>query len=262
MTDSTPRRYYRLALVVVWLMILAYGLYFSAYSIQRHRAFLTHASDLGQIDQAIWNTLQGRVLEHTKATGVQNIRLSDHVEPIFIPISLIFLLYDNVEALLVLQSFAIAVGALAIFWIAHRRFVETSRPAVSPWPEIAAVLFAALYLLFPALEAANLAEFHAVVLAPAPLLFAYHYGTEKAWGRFALFALLALATQEGISLLVLFLASWFTVSNYGPSSAGQLQITNLWPRAPGKSSSVSFAISAPRRASLSRSPSLPLSGSA
>ncbi|MGB8647060.1 MAG: DUF2079 domain-containing protein [Anaerolineae bacterium] len=219
------RTRYRLAFALVWILILAYGVYFSAYSIQRHRAFLTHASDLGQIDQAIWNTLQGRILEHTKATGVQNIRLSDHVEPVFVPISLVFLLYDNVEALLILQSFAIAIGALAIFWIAHKRFVETFRWNVSTgitsaWPEIAGVLFAALYLLFPALEAANLAEFHAVVLAPAPLLFAYYYGTEKAWGRFALFALLALATQEGISLLVMFLAGWFVISDY------ELRITN------------------------------------
>ena len=110
------------SLAVVWLLILAYGIFFSALSIERHRAFLTHASDLGQIDQAIWNTLQGRLLEQTKATGVQNVRLSDHVEPIFVPLSLAFLVYDNVEALLIVQSFAIALGALAVFWIARKRF--------------------------------------------------------------------------------------------------------------------------------------------
>lgn len=229
----------RIPLIVVWLLILTYGIYFSALSIQRHRAFLTHASDLGQIDQAIWNTLQGHLLEQTKATGVQNIRLSDHVEPIFVPLSLVFLVYDNVEALLIFQSFAIALGALAVFWIACRRFAPfgTSRSvsgigaqgrAFQQW---VAVGFSALYLLFPALEAANLAEFHAVTLAPAPLLFAYHYGTEKAWGRFVLFSILALAVKEEIALLVFTMAVWFAVmgSGSGRTTSEQLRFAFRHP---------------------------------
>lgn len=195
------------SLAVVWLLILAYGVYFSAFSIERHRAFLTHASDLGQIDQAIWNTLHGRLLEYTKATGVQSIRFSDHVEPIFVPLSLVFLVYDNVEALLIVQSFAIAIGALAVFWIACKRLRANGRSLV----EWSAAAFAAIYLLFPALEAANLAEFHAVTLAPAPLLFAYHYGTEKRWSRYLFFSILALAVKEEIALLVFVMAIWFWI---------------------------------------------------
>jgi uncharacterized membrane protein len=212
------------SLLLVWLLLVAYGIYFSAFSIQRHRAFLTHASDLGQIDQAVWNTLHGRLLGYTKATGDQNIRLSDHVEPIFIPLSLVFLVYDNVEALRIVQSFAIAIGALAVFWIAHKRLAASgASPLIAEWT---AVGFAAIYLLFPALEAANLAEFHAVTLAPAPLLFAYHYGTEKAWGRYLLFSILALMVKEEIALLVLAMALWFwveTIITRRPTIEGWLQ---------------------------------------
>ncbi len=210
------------SLAVVWLLILVYGVYFSAFSIERHRAFLTHASDLGQIDQAIWNTLHGRLLEYTKATGVQSNRFSDHVEPIFIPLSLVFLVYDNVEALLIVQSFAIAIGALAVFWIARKRIGANGRSSLQ-WP---AVGFAAIYLLFPALEAANLAEFHAVTLAPAPLLFAYHYGTEKAWGRYLLFSILALAVKEEIALLVFVMAVWFWIEPVVARRPSFIQIPN------------------------------------
>ena len=100
------------ALAAVWLMILAYGVYFSAYSIQRHRAFLTNASDLGQIDQALWNSSQGRALEFTRRTGEQSIRLTDHVEPIFIPASLVFFIYDNISdpAQMVAQGYTIGVA--------------------------------------------------------------------------------------------------------------------------------------------------------
>lgn len=202
---------FALALVVV--MMLAYGVYFSALSIQRHRAFLTNASDLGQIDQAIWNSLQGRPLEFTRRTGEESIRLTDHVEPLFVLISPVFLLYDNVEALLILQSFVIAAGALAVFWIARARL-----SAVLPKPpvEFASVVFAAIYLLFPSLEAANLAEFHAVTFVPAFVLFAYHYGSQKKWGRFALFAFLLLLTKEEISLLVFMLAGYFAIADFRP----------------------------------------------
>ncbi len=215
-----------LPLAVVWMLLLAYGVYFSAYSIQQHRAFLTHASDLGQIDQAIWNTLQGRVLEHTRAGGVQASRLSAHFEPVFIPLSLVFLIYDNVEALLIIQSWAIALGALAVYWIAARRFAVLLGPRgvgtnrrLAPTDSTAwvGVAFAALYLLFPALEAANLAEFHAVTLAAAPLLLAYHYGDENRWTRFALFSLLALSVKEEIALLVFVMAAWFALRAAGVS---------------------------------------------
>lgn len=206
-----PRAHY-LALAVVWVLILAYGIYFSAYSIQRQRAFLTNASDLGQIDQALWNTLQGRPLEFTRRTGEESIRLTDHVEPIFIPASLALLVYDNVEALLILQSFVIALGALPVFWIARRRL----RPVRDdPWQtEFLSVGFSAMYLLFPALEAANLAEFHAVTFAPVLLLCTYHYGTLKQWGRFFAFAFLTLMVKEEIALLVFTMAGWLTISDF------------------------------------------------
>lgn len=205
---------FALALVVV--MMLEYAVYFSVLSIQRHRAFLTNASDLGQIDQAVWNSLQGRPLEFTRRTGEESIRLTDHVEPLFVLISPVFLLYHNVEALLILQSFVIAAGALAVFWIARSRLSAVlGASSKQTWIlEFGSVVFAAIYLLFPSLEAANLAEFHAVTFVPAFVLFAYHYGSQKKWGRFALFALLLLLTKEEISLLVFMLAGYFAVADF------------------------------------------------
>ena len=201
----TIQKHYGL-LIVIALMV-AYSAYFSALSIQRHNTFRTYASDMGQMDQALWNTLHGHLLEDTRDNGDRTARqaprLTDHVEPIFLPVSLVFLIYDGIESIFVLQSIAIALGALPIFWIARRRLKRD-------W---AAIAFAAIYLLFPALQAANLAEFHAVTLAPAPLLFAYNYAEERAWKRFALFALIALAVKEDMALLVFMMAAWAAVQS-------------------------------------------------
>jgi len=189
----------RYGLLIVLALIIAYSAYFSALSIQRHNTFRTYASDMGQMDQALWNTLHGNRLEDTRPNGKQLPRLTDHVEPIFLVIPFVFLIYDGIESLFVAQSIAIALGALAIYWIARRRLK-------SEW---AGVIFAALYLLFPALEAANLAEFHAVTFAPTPLMFAYNYGQERAWKRYALLSLIALAVKEDIALLVIAMAVFF-----------------------------------------------------
>ena len=193
----------RYGLLIVLALMLAYSAYFSALSIQRHNSFRTQASDMGQMDQALWNTLHGNLLEDTRPNGQNLPRLTDHVEPIFLVIPFVFVIYDGIESLFVVQSIAIALGALAIYWIARRRLRSES----------ASVVFAAMYLLFPALEAANLAEFHAVTFAPAPLMFAYNYGQERAWKRYALFALIALAVKEEIALLVFTMAVYFAIQS-------------------------------------------------
>ncbi len=190
-------------LLIVLALMAAYSVYFSAYSIQRQYTFRTYASDMGQMDQALWNTLHGNWLQDTRPDGHNAPRLTDHVEPIFFVVPLVFLIYSGIESLFVLQSVAIALGALPIFWIAQRRLK-------SDW---AAVAFAAMYLLFPALQAANLAEFHAVTLAPAPLLFAFNYAEERAWKRYVLFSLIALAVQEDVALLVFAMAVWAAVQS-------------------------------------------------
>ena len=201
----------RYGLLIVLSLMTLYATYFSALSIQRHYAFRTYASDMGQMDQALWNTLHGNLLQDTRANGQNLPRLTDHVEPIFLVIPFAFLIYDGIETLFVLQSVAIALGALAIYWIARRRLQ-------SEW---AGGLFAAMYLLFPALQAANLAEFHAVTFAPAPLLFAYNYGEARAWKRYALFSLIALAVKEDMALLVITLAIYFAFKLKGKREKGK-----------------------------------------
>ncbi|MBI5305897.1 MAG: DUF2079 domain-containing protein [Chloroflexi bacterium] len=197
----TARKNY--GLLIVLALMIAYSAYFSAYSIQLHNTFRTHASDMGQMDQALWNTLHGRILQDTRPNGQNLPRLTDHVEPIFLVLPIAFLIYDGIETLFVLQSIAIALGALPIFWIARRRLQ-------SDWTGVA---FAAMYLMYPALQAANLTEFHAITFAPAPLMFAFNYGEQRAWKRYVLFSLVALAVKEEVALLVFAMAVWFGIRN-------------------------------------------------
>jgi uncharacterized membrane protein len=185
--------------LVLGLLIVLYLVHFSALSVAQHNAFMTHTRDLGNMDQPIWNTLHGRFLEETRADGRQASRLTDHFEPIFILISLVFLIWDDVRALLALQTVFIALGAVPVFWLARDRFATKEDPQAGCWMGVA---FAAVYLLFPALQAANLTEFHAVPLAAPLLLCTYYYGRRGQTGWFWLFGLLSMTVKEDITLLV------------------------------------------------------------
>ncbi|MGH2444221.1 MAG: hypothetical protein ACRDFX_13785, partial [Chloroflexota bacterium] len=80
--------------VVLLLLTLAYGLYFGWLSLERYWAFDMHALDMGNMEQAIWNTFHGRPFHFTnmrehlriEAFGTDT-RLSFHVEPILLPLS-------------------------------------------------------------------------------------------------------------------------------------------------------------------------------
>jgi len=207
----------RLALGLVWLLIGLYVLGFGTLSILKHEAFQTHAQDLGNMDQPIWNTLHGRFLEETKNDGSQGPRLTDHFEPIFALVSLSFLIYDDVKAILILQTVAIALGALPVFWLARDELES----------QVAGLVFAAVYLLFPALQAANMTEFHAVPLAVSPLLFAFHYTKEKDWPKAWLFAILAMSAKEEITLLVFMLGLYALLIQKERLMGGLLALVSL-----------------------------------
>ncbi len=82
--------------VLLGIMVLAFAIGFSWLSLLRHDAFQSHAFDLGNMDQAVWNTLHGHLLRFTDmAVGsrVLTNRLAIHVEPILPLLALLYLMH-------------------------------------------------------------------------------------------------------------------------------------------------------------------------
>jgi uncharacterized membrane protein len=215
--------------ILLWLWggIFLFALTFSALALNRHAAFQSNGFDLGNVNQALWNTAQGRPLAFTNMAPVQN-RLALHVEPIlFLLVPFYWLGIGGPEFLLVVQAVVVALGAWPLYLIA--------RPKIGAWGGLAAGL---AYLLYPALEAAVLYDFHAVTLFPTLVLFAF-YWLERAmaspghnrqagqvspvsyWGRFALFIGLAMACKEDMGFIVAMLGLyiWLVYRRWGPALA-------------------------------------------
>lgn len=177
---------------LVYLVAGLYALTFALFSILQHDAFRTQAFDLGNMDQATWNTFQGRWFAFTNWEGGSS-RLAAHVEPILVLIAQSYRLYSSPKTLLALQAAALALGALPAFWLARQRLDS----------DFLGAIFAFAYLLTPSLEAAALADFHPVTLSASLLLFAFYFLQKRWYPVFLFFAVLAMATKEEIPFSIL-----------------------------------------------------------
>ncbi len=184
----------RLMAAVVWTAILLYVVVFSYLTVLKHEAFETTAFDLGNMDQAVWNSLRGRFLPFTN-WGEEGTRLAYHVDPILILISPLYLIYSDPRTLLALQTVVVALGAWPIYLLARER-LETNP---------AALVFPLSYLLYPALEAANMFDFHPTTLVAGLFPFAFYFLEKRRYALFFLLAVLIMCCKEEMPLLVMML---------------------------------------------------------
>lgn len=176
----------------VWLFAALYALVFSALTIRRHEVYSSARFDLGNMDQAIWNSAHGRILEVTSETGENVGRLVNHADFLLLAYVPLYWVWASPYWLLVSQAVVVGLGAVPLYWLA-RRFLKRD------WP---AAMISAAYLLSPGLQSANTFDFHAQTLAPTFLLFAFFYLLERRLLPFAAFAVLAALCKEEISLIV------------------------------------------------------------
>ena len=197
----------------------------------------------------MWNTAlgPGSFMELTWVDR-QQPRLAEHFEPVLIPLAFLFFIWDDVRILLIAQSFALAIGALPVFWIAKYQLtirneqltnlqstnlqfktqnsklkIQNSKFKIQNWIALA---FAAAYLLYPHLQAANIADFHADPFVVAPLLFAFWYATQRRWLWMWLWAIVAMLTKENLPTLTAMLGLFIIFDFYRTkhSKAGKYQL--------------------------------------
>ncbi|MBV9323379.1 MAG: DUF2079 domain-containing protein [Chloroflexi bacterium] len=160
-------------LAATGLAALGWAAGFGYLAVLRHLAFGSHAEDLGFTDQVIWNFLRGQWFRMSIYSGAAawnteldlsrvlrpDSLLAFHFEPMLLLFVPVYALGGGAVALLVVQSVAVATGALP----AYRLGEHFTRRA---W---CGLIVAAAYLLSPFAQWAVLADFHTSTLA-APLL--------------------------------------------------------------------------------------------
>lgn len=151
--------------IILGVLICIYIAYFVTASFLRHDNFYTGRFDLGNMDQAVWNTVNGRIFQASNDVGLITSRLSGHADFILILLSPFYLLWSNPKTLLLIQTVILAFGAFFVFLIAKNILKNNNF----------ALIFGFSYLMNPALQFTNLYDFHAVTLATTFLLASFYF---------------------------------------------------------------------------------------
>ncbi|MCI0516051.1 DUF2079 domain-containing protein [candidate division KSB1 bacterium] len=175
------------------LMILIYTLGMSYLSILRFESFHASTYDLGIMLQTIWNTANGHLLQESINMGYPMMRFwMAHWEFIYLIFAFFYWCCSSPYTPLVLQSLIVAVGVLPIYWQARDTYQNAK----------IGLLFGLSYLMYPALQNANLFDIHGLTLAAPFLAFCFYFLHRGQYRMFALSSIFAISCREDSALLL------------------------------------------------------------
>ncbi len=173
--------------IILAILILLFISYFTFLSFARHDNFYSRRIDLGNMDQTVWNVINGNGFTLTSEKGNQQIsRLAVHADFLLILLAPFYLLWSNPKMLLLIQAIVLGLGALPIYWFALEKIKSKNL----------ALIFPLAYLLYPPIQRVALHDFHAVVLSATFLLFSFWYMHKEKYALFVIFALLSALGKE------------------------------------------------------------------
>ncbi len=181
------------------LAIFAYTIIFSIVEIILYRSFRIFTWDLGIFNQAFWNTLHGRLLYYTADIGIYTTTgcyLAAHFSPILLLILPFYAIWPSGEILLIIGTFAVAVGALPAYSIANY-FLKNEKLAV---------ILGVFYLLYPPLQGITLSGFSPESLMGTLFLFIVCYLVKADFKKLAIVVPLGLMAHEASIPVITFIA--------------------------------------------------------
>jgi uncharacterized membrane protein len=176
-----------------WLLIMMiiYAALFSYFGIMRHLSSSLGDPDTSINDQSMYTALKyGMPLVNTFEKGSH---FAVHTSPIFYLLLPLYALHPGTEIIVILESIALAMGALPLFLIARERFSEKTSLAI-----------AALYLLYHPLHGVNYDQTNEMCFAVAPLLFALHYFLKRRFLPFWISMAIFLSVKEDTAFVAIF----------------------------------------------------------
>ena len=181
--------------LVVCAAITAYALYFSFTTVQIHRGIGTSAYDFGLYDQGIWLLSQGKT---PFVTLMGRNLFGDHTSFILLPLVPLMWMFSSTSLLFVVQTLAIASGAIPIYAFARKHLESDALGCV----------FACTYLLYPAVSWTNVENFHPDSFLGVFIATALWAALNRKWRWYVGAVLLALMVKEDVVLVVAPIGVW------------------------------------------------------
>ena len=181
--------------LVVCAAIFTYALYFSFTTVQIHRGIGTSAYDFGLYDQGIWLLSQGKT---PFVTLMGRNLFGDHTSFILLPLVPLMWMFSSTSLLFVVQTLAIASGAIPIYAFARKHLESDALGCV----------FACTYLLYPAVSWTNVENFHPDSFLGVFIATALWAALHRKWRWYVGAVLLALMVKEDVVLVVAPIGVW------------------------------------------------------
>jgi len=184
--------------VVVYLSVIGYTLVFSYFTILKFEAFHAYAWDLGIFNQSLWTTLHaGQFFFSTVEQFIvtSGVFFGTHFSPILYVVLPFYALTSTPQALLVIQSFILALGAVPLYFFAKNSLNN----------KVLAVVFSLVYLLYPPLQGANWFDFHVQAFLPLFFFCTMYFLVCERWPGYFLFVFLSLSVAENVPITVVFI---------------------------------------------------------
>lgn len=158
--------------------------------IMRHLAFSSAGIDMGVTDQAIWNTLNGRIL-FSSLDGKIN-HLGSHFEPVLFLITPFYLVLPDIIVLIFLQALALGAAIWPLYLIAKLRLNN----------KLLVFAFIFAYFLSRPLRGVGLLDFHTDAFLIPLSFFSYYFLITKRnfWAIITIF--LMLCCKETAAILI------------------------------------------------------------
>jgi uncharacterized membrane protein len=200
----------------VTALIAAMGIYagvFGSLTWSQQSNFGTFGFDMGIYDQGIWLVSRFK----TPFLTIRGLNyFAHHVNLITLLIVPLYWLGAGPHALYLIETIAIALGAVPLWLLGRDRF-GNGWLALGP---------AVAYLLYPSLEWINEWHFHPDALIITPLMYSYWLATRRKWGWYWVAVVVTLSCKEdaALAVLVLGLVVWLkqrrTLQGLVTSAAG------------------------------------------
>jgi uncharacterized membrane protein len=182
--------------LILFVSFICYIVYFTYFTFEKYLNFFTGRFDLGNMDQTVWNTLNGRFFLLTNPDNTNIIsRLAIHSDFFLILLAPFYLIWNDPRMLLLLQTIVIASGSFFVYFLANEVLKDRKL----------SLLFGISFLLNPLVQQQNLYDFHSVSLATTFFLAAFYFLIKNSSfpslrnrALFLLFIFLAVLTKETV----------------------------------------------------------------
>ncbi|MFH1606035.1 MAG: DUF2079 domain-containing protein [Nanoarchaeota archaeon] len=156
--------------------------------------------EIGLVEQSIWNTINGDFFYSVSNGGNHFARHNSPILFLFLPL---YKLFPHIIIFSLINNMFIALGSVAVYRFAKNKLNS----------DFASIIFLFSYLLFPCFYYSNLRSFHPIMLSVPFIAFGLYYLIINNWKPAIFFLILALSTNETVSLIIIFLGLFYFFQN-------------------------------------------------